>query len=68
MTRDFKIEIDPAFLEQMEHAPPEVKVAALEMVANLRNAAQAFNEGRYDSIQDAMAALGCPMVDCDDDE
>lgn len=55
--KEWKVEIDPAFLAQVETLPPSVQDAARELVANLRQAAEAVNQGRYPSIQDAMEAI-----------
>jgi hypothetical protein len=57
MTKPFEVHIAPEALAQLEKAPAEVREAAREMIANLRQAAQAFNDGRYKTIEDAIEAI-----------
>jgi hypothetical protein len=71
VTDEIKVEISPEFLEQLERASPEMKAKAIEMVANLRQAVQSVNEGRYDTVEDALAAITGQrpaLIDTDDDD
>ena len=55
--QEITVEIDPVALAQLETAPPEIQAKAREIIANLRQAVQAVNEGRYKSVEDAMEAI-----------
>jgi len=57
MRQPITVEIGPDYLASLEAAPPKVQAKAREMVANLRQAVQAVNDGRYETVEDAMEAI-----------
>jgi hypothetical protein len=57
MTKPITVEIAPEFLTSLEAAPPRIQAQAREMVANLRQAVQAVNDGRYETVDDAIEAI-----------
>jgi hypothetical protein len=54
---DLKIEFSDEVLEQME-ADPEVAAMLRNFAASLRQAQQAVHDGKYETAEEALAALG----------
>lgn len=57
MRQPITVELGPDYLTSLEAAPPAVQAKAREMVANLRQAVQAVNDGRYETVEDAIEAI-----------
>ena len=75
--RELEVIISPSMQAQvdaMEAEQPGVKAALVEFTANLRQAQHAVNEGRYESLADALEAITgvrpvlLPESELDDDE
>lgn len=61
---DLKIELSDKVREQVEN-DPEMAALIRRFAADYRQAQQAFHDGKYDSVEDALAALGLEVNEVD---